>query len=183
MKQRLRGLKHRLRWPAALALLALLASPPALDRATAQSRDTAAAQSNDAATAQSSDAAAAAAAHAALPPAEWDAIRKTIGEQLAALRAGDGARAYAFASPGIRERFGDAPTFLRMVRDSYAPLLDARYTEFLDGAVIDGRTIQPLRLVLADDRVLVALYEMQRDDTGRWRIAGCALAPSTVRST
>ena len=160
-------MKHRLRWPAALALLALLAPPAAIDRAAAQS----------------SDAAAAAAAHAALSPAEWDAIQKTIGEQLAALRAGDAARAYTFASPGIRERFQDAPTFMRMVQDSYAPLLDARYTEFLGGAVIDGRTIQPLRLVLANDTVLVALYEMQRDETGRWRIAGCALAPSTLRST
>jgi hypothetical protein len=160
-------MNHRLRWPAALALLALLATPAAIDHAAAQS----------------TDAAAAAAAHAALSPAEWDAIRKTISEQLAALRAGDAARAYTFAAPGIRERFQDAPTFMRMVQDSYAPLLDARYTEFLEGAVIDGRTIQPLRLVLADDSALVALYEMQRDETGRWRIAGCALAPSTVRST
>jgi len=160
-------MNHRLRWPAALALLALLATPAAIDHAAAQSKD----------------AAAAAAAHAALSPAEWDAIRKTISEQLAALRAGDAARAYTFAAPGIRERFQDAPTFMSMVQDSYAPLLDARYTEFLEGAVIDGRTIQPLRLVLADDSVLVALYEMQRDETGRWRIAGCALAPSTVRST
>jgi hypothetical protein len=159
-------MNHRLRWPAALALLALRAPPAAIDHAAAQSKD-----------------AAAAAAHAALAPAEWDAIQKTVGEQLAALRAGDAARAYAFAAPGIRERFQDAPTFMRMVQDSYAPLLDARYTEFLEGAVIDGRTIQPLRLVLADDSVLVALYEMQRDETGRWRIAGCALAPSTVRST
>jgi hypothetical protein len=160
-------MNHRLRWPAALALLALLATPAAIDHAAAQSKD----------------AAAAAAAHAALSPAEWDAIRKTISEQLAALRAGDAARAYTFAAPGIRERFQDAPTFMRMVQDSYAPLLDARYTEFLEGAVIDGRTIQPLRLVLANDSVLVALYEMQRDETGRWRIAGCALAQSTVRST
>ena len=70
-----------------------------------------------------------------------------------------------------------------MVQDSYAPLLDARHAEFLEGAVIDGRTIQPLRLVMNDEKVLVALYEMQRDAAGRWRIAGCVLAPSTLRST
>lgn len=175
MEQGLRSLKHRVRWKAALALLGLLMQPAAIDRA--------AAQLSEAAAAQPRDGAAAAAARAALSPAEWDAIQKTIGEQLAALRAGDAVRAYAFAAPGIRDRFQDAPTFMRMVQDSYAPLLDARYTEFLDGAVIDGRTIQPLRLVLADDTVLVALYEMQRDDTGVWHIAGCALAPSTLRST
>jgi len=36
--------------------------------------------------------------------------------------------------------------------------------------------------VLKDDTVLVALYTMQKDDAGRWRIAGCLLAPSTVKS-
>lgn len=123
------------------------------------------------------------AARAALSPEEWTTIRQTIGDQLAALRTGDAMRAYAFASDGIRAQFGDAPTFLRMVQGSYAALLEARYTEFLEGAVIDGHTIQPLRLVMNDDTVLVALYEMQRDESGRWRIAGCVLAPSTVRST
>ena len=120
---------------------------------------------------------------ATLAAAEWTRDPSVIGDQLAALRSGDATRAFSFAAPRIREQFGDAPTFLRMVQGSYAALLDARYTEFLEGAVIDGRTIQPLRLVMPDDTVLVALYEMQRDDAGSWRIAGCVLAPSTVRST
>jgi len=70
-----------------------------------------------------------------------------------------------------------------MVREGYAPLLAARYTQFLEGALIEGAVIQPLRLVLPDDTVVIALYEMQRQPDGRWRIAGCVLAPSTVQST
>ena len=69
-----------------------------------------------------------------------------------------------------------------MVHASYQPLIDARYVEFLEGAVIEGNVIQPLRLVLADGNVLVALYTMQKESDGRWRIAGCMLAPSTVRA-
>ena len=115
--------------------------------------------------------------------AEWTAIKRTIGDQLTALREGDASRAFSHASSGIRARFGDAPTFLRMVQEGYAALLVARYTEFLEGAAIDGRTIQPLRLVMHDDSVLVALYEMQRDESGAWRIAGCVIAESTVKST
>ncbi len=118
-----------------------------------------------------------------LPATEWSAIQKVIGDQLAALKAGDGARAMAFAVPGIRAQFGSAENFLRMVRTGYAPLLDARHTQFLEGAVVDGATIQPLRLVLPDDTVLVALYQMQRQRDGRWRIAGCVIAPSTVQAT
>ena len=119
----------------------------------------------------------------ALPAQDWDAIRQVIDDQLSALKAGDGARALAFAAPGIRAQYGTPENFLRMVRSGYAPLLDARYQAFLDGAVIDGATIQPLRLVMPDNTVLVALYQMQRQPDGRWRIAGCVLAPSTVQAT
>ena len=119
----------------------------------------------------------------ALPAMDWTAIRQVIDGQLAALRAGDGAKALTFAAPGIRTQFGTPESFLRMVRSGYAPLLDARYQAFLDGAVVDGATIQPLRLVMPDNTVLVALYQMQRQADGGWRIAGCVIAPSTVQAT
>ena len=112
---------------------------------------------------------------------EWLAIKKVISLQLAALRAGQGERAFGFASPGIQAQFADADIFLTMVRAAYAPLLDARYTEFLEGAVIDGVIVQPLRLIARDNTVLVALYTMEKQK-GAWRINGCQLAPSTVRA-
>jgi len=119
---------------------------------------------------------------ATLPDAEWTAIKTIIVEQRTALKSGDGDTAFAFASPGIRAQFGTPANFLRMVRESYAALVTARYTEFLEGAVIEGVVIQPLRLIAPDDTVLVALYTMERQRDGRWRIAGCTLAPSTVRA-
>jgi hypothetical protein len=116
-----------------------------------------------------------------LPRAEWRAIERVIGDQLAALRKGDGKRAYAHAIPALQAQFGDADGFMRMVREGYGALLTARYWEFLEGAVLDGVPVQPLRLVLPDNTVLVALYQMQRDGAV-WRIAGCVLAPSTVKA-
>jgi hypothetical protein len=112
---------------------------------------------------------------------EWDAIKAVISDQLDALRRGDGPNAFAHATPALQRQFGDARGFMRMVREGYGALLEARYTEFLEGAVVDGVTIQPLRLVLPDNAVLVALYSMQRDGA-TWRIAGCVLAPSTVKA-
>jgi hypothetical protein len=117
-----------------------------------------------------------------LPASEWASIRSVIDGQLAAFRQGNAKRAFSFAAPGIQARFGDAATFMRMVRENYAPLLDARYREHLQGAVVEGATIQPLRLVMPDETVLVALYSMQRVGS-KWRIAGCIIAPSTVKST
>lgn len=123
------------------------------------------------------------AGEATWPAQEWDAIRQVVGGQLAALQAGDGPKALTYAAPGIRAQFGTPENFLRMVRTGYAPLLAARHTDFLEGAVIAGATIQPLRLILPDETVLVAIYQMQRLADGTWRIAGCVIAPSTVQST
>jgi len=119
---------------------------------------------------------------AALSPAEWSAIKRIVGDQLEALRAGDGERAFLYAAPGIRTQFATADNFMRMVRLGYAALLDADSTELLQGAVIGGDVIQPLRLVLPDNTVLVALYTMERQPDGGWRISGCVIAPSTLRA-
>ena len=117
------------------------------------------------------------------PAHDWKAIQRVIRDQLQALKAGDGKKALTYAAPGIQDQFGTPENFLRMVRNGYGALLDARYTKFLEGAIIGGNTIQPLRLVLTDDSVLVALYQMEKQKDGSWRIAGCVIAPSTVIAT
>ena len=121
------------------------------------------------------------AAETKLGAAEWSSIKQVISRQLAALKRGQGERAFGYASEGIRAQFGDPDHFLAMVRTDYAPLLEARYTEFLEGAVIDGVIVQPLRLIAPDNTVRVALYTMERHKSG-WRINGCAIAPSTVKA-
>jgi hypothetical protein len=123
------------------------------------------------------------AATPSMPAKEWQAIQKIIESQLQALKAGDGNKAMAFAAPGISDQFQDPETFMRMIRSGYQPLLHARYTAFLDGAVVGGNTIQPLQLIMPDNTVLVALYQMQKQKNGQWRIAGCVLAPSKVQAT
>jgi len=115
-----------------------------------------------------------------LSAADWKAIRQVIGDQVRALKAGDAVKAFSFASPGIREQFGTPENFLLMVRTTYGALIAARYTEFLEGAVIDGNVIQPLRLIAPDNTVQVALYTMEKQKDGGWKISGCVLAPSTV---
>ena len=117
-----------------------------------------------------------------LGASEWSAIRRVIDDQRKALKSGDAKKAFSYASPGIRAQFRTPETFIAMVREGYGALLEARYVEFLEGAVIEDAVIQPLRLVAPDNSVLVALYTMEKQKDGRWRIAGCMLAPSTVQA-
>jgi Domain of unknown function (DUF4864) len=120
--------------------------------------------------------------NAALPAAEWNAIQQVIGEQLTALKAGDGVTAINYALPDLRPQFGTPDRFLRMVQRSFSALLEARASTFLKGDVVDGVTIQPLQLVLPDSSVVVAFYRMRKKD-GRWYIEGCQIAPSTAQAT
>lgn len=117
-----------------------------------------------------------------LPAAEWQAIQGVIAAQRAAIVARAADKAFTYASPGIQQQFGDAATFMAMVDAAYAALETARYVEFLEGAVIDGIIVQPLRLIDADNTVRVALYTMEKQPDGSWRIASCQIAPSTVRA-
>jgi len=121
--------------------------------------------------------------HGKLPAAEWEAIQRVIGDQLNALKAGDGTKAMTYSVPGIRQQFRTPERFLRMVREGYSALLQARSSTCLKGAVVDGITIQPLQLVLPDNSVVVALFRMEKQKDGFWRIAGCVIAPSTAQST
>lgn len=117
-----------------------------------------------------------------LAAADWKAIKRVIGEQREALVAGNATKAFAHAAPGIRAQFRTADNFLAMVREAYVALIAARYTEFLEGAVIEGVVIQPLRLIAPDNTVQVALYTMEKQKQGGWKIAGCVLAPSTIQA-
>jgi Domain of unknown function (DUF4864) len=125
------------------------------------------------------------AALAATPPmraSDWKSIKQVITAQRAALIVGDGEKAFGYATPAIRAQFGDSDIFMAMVQVGYPALLTARYTEFLEGAVIDGLIIQPLRLVDADNSVRVALYTMEKQKNGAWRISGCRIGPSTIQA-
>jgi uncharacterized protein DUF4864 len=125
---------------------------------------------------------AALAAEVPMRASDWKSIKQVIAAQRAALVAGEGEKAFGYATPAIRAQFGDADIFMAMVQLEYSALLTARYTEFLEGAVIDGLIIQPLRLVDADNSVRVALYTMEKQKNGAWRISGCRIGPSTIQA-
>ena len=102
-------------------------------------------------------------------------IRGVIERQLAAFQRDDARGAFAFASPGIRRRFDTPETFMDMVRRHYAPLYRPRGVAF--GALRDGPRglLQEVRLTGPDGRVVTALYIMERQPDGSWKIDGVYL--------
>lgn len=110
--------------------------------------------------------------------ADEAAIRGVISRQLDAFGRDDGPAAFAFASPGIQSQFGTPERFLDMVRRAYPPVHRPRTVEFSELLQSDGRIVQQVELTGPDGAAHLALYEMERDGAGGWRIAGCSLVPS-----
>jgi hypothetical protein len=119
--------------------------------------------------------AAAPAAQAQVNEADRAAIRQVIEAQLAAFQHDDGPGAYAFASPTIQQKFVNPDIFLQMVRSGYPAVYRPQEVEFRELGMENGLLLQHVYLVGPDGRPVMAVYEMQRQPDGSWRINGCWL--------
>ena len=111
-----------------------------------------------------------------LPEGEARQIRNVIQAQLDAFQRDDGAAAFALATPGIRATFGNADTFMQMVKTSYAVVYRPKTVEFGAAMQVDGAVVQPVRLTDDEGRAWLALYPMEKQPGGEWRTAGCQLS-------
>jgi hypothetical protein len=112
---------------------------------------------------------------AEVPAADRAAIAGVITRQIDAFRHDDANAAFGFASPMIQGMFGDPAHFLAMVQRGYPPVYRPRSVHI--GALVmqDGRIVQRVELVGPDGGRDLALYTMEREPDGSWRIDGCQL--------
>lgn len=113
--------------------------------------------------------------------ADAAAIRGVIEAQLAAFQRDDGAAAFSFAAPAIQQQFGTPERFMQMVRTGYAPVYRPRQVFFQELLVHGERWVQPLLITAQDDSVLIAIYDMERQPDGTWRIGGVVLLPARAQ--
>jgi hypothetical protein len=111
----------------------------------------------------------------AVSAADRDAIQQVITRQIEAFRRGDDEAAFVFASPDLRTMFGNAATFMRMVRQGYQPVYHPRSFAFGDFDVDDDGPVQELAVIGPDGEPRLAIYHMERQPDGSWRISGCEL--------
>jgi hypothetical protein len=117
------------------------------------------------------------AAHAqgAASAADSSAIRHVITAQIEAFLHDDGAAAYAFAAPNIQEKFGGPSAFLAMVQQAYGPVYRPRSFSFGSLTPEGSIELQQVEIVGPLDETALAIYSMEREPDGNWRIAGCSL--------
>ncbi len=107
--------------------------------------------------------------------ADQKAIRGIIEAQLDAFQRNDSSAAFSYASPVIQQKFGSPENFMAMVQTGYRPVYRPREVEFLDSRVKDGQTAQAVRFVGPDGQPVIAIYSMEQQPDGSWRISGVFL--------
>ena len=114
-------------------------------------------------------------ARADVSSADRATIQTIIQNQIAAFQRDDGATAYSYASPTIQGLFPSPEQFMTMVRDGYRPVYRPRSVVF--GEVIEtlAGPVQRVYLTGPDGRGWVALYSLERQPDGSWKINGCRL--------
>jgi len=113
----------------------------------------------------------------ALTDADRAAIHTVIERQLEALRQDDAVGAFTLASPEIQAKFETPERFMTMVQTWYQPVYRPRQVVFRDLNPLAGQPTQAVLLVGPDGVPVMALYPMQQQPDGAWKIAGCSLVP------
>jgi len=121
-------------------------------------------------------------ARAEVSDADRAEIRTIIENQIAAFQRDDGETAYSYASPTIHGLFPTVDRFMAMVRGGYQPVYRPRSVVFGEVVETAGGPEQRVYLTGPDGRSWVAIYALQRQPDGTWKINGCTLVEDSGSS-
>lgn len=116
--------------------------------------------------------------------AEVKSAQSSIEGQLRAFQSGDDAKAYSYAAPNIKRMFPSVEMFMGMVNGGYKPVADPR--DFSFGKFEEqpgGQIAQEVLLVGPDGKDYRALYTLELQDDGTYRITGVSLRAADSFST
>jgi len=103
------------------------------------------------------------------------AAQDVIRSQEQAFSRGDAVAAYSYAAPAIQKLFPRADIFLFMVQNSYAPVYRHRSFEFGEARTEGSWVAQRVHIIDADGEAWEALYTLEQQPDGSFKITGCSL--------
>jgi hypothetical protein len=103
------------------------------------------------------------------------AAQGVIRAQEQAFGRDDAAAAYSYAAPGVRQIFPSESIFMSMVQNGYAPVYRHRSFEFGEAREQGDWIAQRVRIVDENGTAWEALYTLERQADGSFKITGCTL--------
>jgi hypothetical protein len=110
--------------------------------------------------------------------------QSSIEAQLQAFLADDNSLAYSYAAPNVKKVFPNVDIFMSMVTGGYKPVQKPQRYSFGKSEWMSGTTIaQQVFLVGPDGKDYEALYTLELQPDGVYRITGVSLRASKMLST
>jgi len=106
---------------------------------------------------------------------EVTAAQSVIRAQEQAFARDDANAAYSHAAPAIREIFPAPDIFMSMVQNGYAPVYRHRSFDFGESRSEGNRISQRVHIVDANGEAWEALYTLEQQADGSYKITGCSL--------
>ena len=103
------------------------------------------------------------------------AAQGVIRAQEQAFARDDATTAYSYAAPAIKELFPAPDIFMSMVQNGYAPVYRHKSFEFGESQSDGDWIAQHVRIVDADGNAWEALYTLELQPDGSYKITGCSL--------
>ena len=103
------------------------------------------------------------------------AAQGVIRAQEQALVRDDAAAAYSYAAPAIKEIFPAPDIFMSMVQNGYAPVYRHKSFEFGESKSEGSSIAQRVHIVDANGEAWEALYTLEQQSDGSYKITGCSL--------
>jgi len=103
------------------------------------------------------------------------AIQALITDQIHAFQRDDGSTAYADASPTIQSIFSSPDAFMAMVKNGYAPVYRPQSVTFGDIVDSDAGPLQKVFVTGPDGKSYLAVYTLEHEPDGTWKINGCSI--------
>lgn len=116
--------------------------------------------------------------------AEVKAAQGSIEAQLRAFKADDNTLAYSYAAPNIQRMFPTVEAFMGMVNNGYQPVWKPQEYAFgKSEEPATGGVMQQVLLVGPDGKNYEAVYTLELQPDGAWRITSVRLRVSNMVST
>jgi hypothetical protein len=107
--------------------------------------------------------------------ADVSAAQGVIRAQEQAFARDDAAAAYSHAAPAIREIFPAPDIFMSMVQNGYAPVYRHKSFEFGESRSEGNWISQHVHIIDANGEAWEALYTLEQQADGSYKITGCSL--------
>jgi len=99
--------------------------------------------------------------------------RAVIEAQLEAFKQGDGPKAFSYATPNIQTMFGDAETFMKMVREGYDVVVKPVTVSFVKFETDGMNALHAVQMIDRQKTLWNVYYVLQKRPDGTWRISSC----------